>query len=546
MKKYFYAILALFLVTALILPISGFAQPAKKPIEFRWASLMTVSSLDPAQTIGNVMWVAGANLYDTLIFPDPEKVYVPWIADSWKISPDGRKYTFHLRKGISFHDGSEVTAEDVVFSMDRVLTLKEAVVAPQFRKFMKAGTTKAPDKYTVEFNLSERAPQFMGALFLLKIMNKKLIMKNIEKGNYGEFGDYGVKYLISNDAGSGPYTVLEDKQGNYLKLKQFEAYPLEPWKPNSIQIVTTYVIPEAVTEITKLKAGELDMGEWTLPAMALKEFQKNENFTVSEESPDGIWYCAMNTKRPPLDDPNVRKAVAHAWNTEVITSSILVGGKRARGPLPERMRRCADIEYYPYDLEKAKALLKKSKYSAEELKKLELELAGGISERYTNIMLLFNSDLKKLGLNPKIISTTWTDMCQRQQKPETAFHFAIITHVAQVPHPSEYLSYYTKDGWGVPYPPGGMYYYNPRVTEAIEKGNNSLDLEEQTRFYCEAQKLIAEDSPAIFSHTDMRLFPFWRYVKGYKFPVGAEFFHLRFNRFTLDTEDPLYKKNHGG
>jgi hypothetical protein len=88
---------------------------------------------------------------------------------------------------------------------------------------------------------------------------------------------------------------------------------------------------------------------------------------------------------------------------------------------------------------------------------------------------------KKLGLNPKIISTTWTDMCQRQQKPETAFHFAIITHVASVPHPSEFLNYYTKEGWGVPYPPGGMYYYNPKVTEAIEKGNNSLDLEEQNK-----------------------------------------------------------------
>jgi len=385
----------------------------------------------------------------------------------------------------------------------------------------------------------------MGALFLLKIINKKLIMKNLEKGNYGELGDYGVKYFVLNDAGSGPYTILEHKQGNYLKMKQFEAYPLEPWKPNSINTVTTFVIPEAVTEITKLKAGELDMGEWTLPARALREFQTNENFTVSEESPDGIWYCAMNTMRPPLDDPFVRKAVAHAWNTEVIASTILIGGKRARGPLPERMRRCSDIVYYPYDLEKAKDLLKKSKYSAEDLKKLELELAGGISERYNNIMLLFNSDLKKLGLNPKIISTTWTDMCQRQQKPETAFHFAIITHVSQVAHPSEYLNFYTKDGWGIPYPPGGMYYQNPKVTEAITLGNSSLDIEEQNKYYCQAQKLIAEDSPAIFSHTDMRLFPFWRYVKGYKFPVGAEFFHLRFNRFTMDTEDPMFKKNHG-
>ncbi len=544
MKKYSYVVISISLIVCL-LPHFGFAQASKRNIELRWASLMPVATLDPAQMQGNVMWVGGANLYDTLVFPDVEKVYIPWLAESWKISKDGLKYTFSLKKGIPFHDGSELTAEDVVFTIDRVLTLKECTVAPQFRKFTKAGTTRALDKYTVEFNLSGRAPQFMGSLFLLKILNKKEIIKNLEKGNYGEMGDYGVKHLRTHDAGSGPYTVLEHKQGNYLKLKEFEKYPLEPWKPNSINLVSIYVIPEAVTEITKLKAGELDMGEWTLPAKSLKEFQKDKNFTVSEESPDGIWYCPMNTKKPPLDDPYVRKAVAHAWNTEMITSTILAGGKRARGPLPERMRRCADVGYYPYDLEQAKALLKKSKYSADELKKFEMELAGGISERYNNIMLLFNSDLKKIGLNPKIISTTWTDMCQRQQKPETAFHFALITGGAQVSHATEFLNYYTKDGWGIPYPPGGMYYENPKVTEAIIMGNNSLELEEQNKYYCEAQKMIAEDSPAIFSHTDFRLFPFWSYMKGYKFPVGAEFFHLRFNRFTMDTEDPMFKKNHG-
>ena len=282
-------------------------------------------------------------------------------------------------------------------------------------------------------------------------------------------------------------------------------------------------------------------------ARSLKEFQKDDRFFVSEEYPDSIWYCAMNTRKPPLDDVYVRRAVAHAWNTETVTHTILAGGKPARGPLPEGLRGgCTDIPYYPYDLEKAKELLKKSKYSAEELKKFELELAGGISERYNNIMLLFNSDLKKIGLNPKIITTTWPDMCKRQQSADTAFHFAIMTHVAHVPHPNVLLNFYTKDGWGKATPPGGMYYENPKVTEALSTAANFSDRADQNKYYCVAQRLIAEDSPAIFSHTDFRLFPVWRYVKGYKHGVGAENYHLRFNRFTIDTEDPWYKKNHGG
>lgn len=544
MRRYFCFVSPLLVIAVIFSGLTA-AHASKKPINFRWASLMTIASLDPAQPNSTPSFAVIQNLYDTLVYPDVAKGYIPWVAESWKISPDGKKYAFHLRKGVPFHDGTEITAEDVAFSMDRLVTIKESTIAPFFTA-IKSGTTKVLDKYNLEFNLTERSPEFMVSLSLFKIMNKKELLKNKAQGAYGEFGDYGLKYLLTHDAGSGPYIATEHSVGNVFKMKRFEGYPFEKWKPNSIDTVTIYMIPEAVTEVTKLKAGELDMGEYTLPAKSLRELQKDEKFFVNEEYPDGIWYAAMNTTKPPLDDVYVRRAVAHAWNTETITNVILAGGKRVRGPLPESLQGgCTNIPYYPYDLEKAKELLKKSKYSAEELKKFEMELAGGISERYTNIMLLFNSDLKKIGLNPKIITTTWPDMSRRQQKPETAFHFAIHTHVARVNHPIIFLIFYTKDGWGKATPLGGTYYYNPKVTEALNTAANFSDITDQNKYYCIAQKLIAEDSPAIFSHNDFRLFPMWRYVKGYKYPVGADFYQFRFNRFTMDTEDPLFKRNHG-
>jgi peptide/nickel transport system substrate-binding protein len=90
---------------------------------------------------------------------------------------------------------------------------------------------------------------------------------------------------------------------------------------------------------------------------------------------------------------------------------------------------------------------------------------------------------------------------------------------------------------------GGIYYSNPKVTEAVQKGNSATDFGEQKKFYCEAQKLIAEDAPVAFLHDDLRLTPFWKYVKGYKYPVGAMFFEHRFERFYMDTNDPLFLKN---
>lgn len=546
-QRYFSMMMVLFCMTTFLLPDSGLAQPTKKPIELRWVTQQALATLDPMQVTNNPSWSMAPNLYDTLVFPNEEKGYIPWIAESWKVSTDGMKYTFLLKKGIPFHDGTEMTAEDVVFSMERLLTMKQSTVA-QYFKYIKPGTTKALDRYTVEFNLSEKAPQFMAFLFAFRIMNKELILKNKASGPYGEFGDYGVDYLRTHDAGSGPYMAVEHKQGNYFRMKRFEEYSIEPWKPNSIDIVTTYVIPEAVTEATKLRAGELDMGEWTLPAITLKEFQKNENFTVAEELTDGVWIGTMNNKKKPFDDPYVRKAVAHAYNAEVVAARVFGGGKPARGPLPETMRgSCTDIPYYPYDLEKARTMLKKSRYSAEELKGFEIEIGEvGGNEQHTNTLLMLYSDLKKIGLNAKIVSTTWVNICQRARKPETAFHLAFQTQYAKLHHSIEFLTYYTEDGWGATYPLGGMYYSNPKVTEAIKTASNFSSIEEQRKYYCVAQKQIAEDSPIIFSHTVLRFFPFWRYVKGYKYPAGCEFYQLRFNRFTMDTEDPMFKKNHGG
>lgn len=260
----------------------------------------------------------------------------------------------------------------------------------------------------------------------------------------------------------------------------------------------------------------------------------------------GYWTCHMNTTKPPLDDPYVRKACAHAWNTSVVTNSILAGGKPGRGPLPEVLRGgCSDIVDYPYDLEKAKELLNKSKYSAEELKKFELDMPGGVSERFTSIYLMFYSDLKKIGLNPKVITTTWPAASQRQQKPETAFSFSLMTGSAKIPHPLEFLTYYTKAYWGRAYPPGGMYYSTPKVEEALKTASTFSNVEEQNKYYCIAQRQIAEDCPAIWSHDDFRLVPRARYVKGYQYPVGCEYFQFRLDRYYMDTEDPLFKKNHG-
>lgn len=514
-----------------------------KPVELRYGISMEIATLDPNSQTNDFEYIVASNLYDTLIYPDNEKGYIPWLAESWTTSPDGEKFTFKLKKGVPFHDGSEITAEDVAFSMERLVNMGAATST--YFKSINPGSTKVLDKYTVEFNLTKRDPSFMQALFLFKIMNKKVLMQNKIEGKYGQFGDYGFKYLQNNDAGSGPYKVIDHKFGNLLRMERFEKYPFVQWKKNSIQNLSFHIIPEMVTLATKLKAGDLDMGASTVPVYTQKELKNDKNFVIQEDFIPAPWFIIMNNKKKPLDDVYVRKAIAHAYDFKTVTTQIEAGGKPLHGPLPDEFAKgCTDVVRYDFDLEKAKEMLKKSKYSEDELKKIEMEIAAVAgSERFKSIALHLSTNLKKIGLNLNVKAVRWPDICQFQRKPETAFHMVVFYQMPKIPHAHQILVFYTPEGWGTPYPAGGIYYNNPKVTELIEKGNNTFDQNEQRKYYCQAEKIIAEESPVIFSHTSLRLFPFWRYLKDYNYPVGAMYFDLRFERLTMDTEDPMFKKN---
>ena len=537
------------LALGMLFVLSGFHTGlcATKPIELRWAVNFEVSTLDPNESKTDWDYMVHVNAYDTLVYPDVEKGSAPWLAESWKVSPDGLKYTFYLKKGIPFHDGKEVTAEDVRFSMDRILTVPCAL-APHFTVCMKPGATKALDKYTVEFNLTKRDPSFMDSLLIFKILNKELILKNKGEGKYGEFGDYGAKYLATNDAGSGPFMVSEFKFGNILKMKRFEAYPFRKRRPGSIDLVSISIIPEVVTITAKLKKGELDMCTWSAGEQFLTKLKEDKNFFVDEFYIPTPWTVLMNCMKKPLDCVHVRKAIAHAYDHNQVINNVLSGGKQLQGPLPEAVRGgCTDIKTYAFDLEKAKAELARSKYYAEELKQTPIEIAAVYgSERFKNICLLLGSNMQKIGLNPQIKIVRIVDINQAAGKPETCYHLVLHVQGGRVINPPAILTYYTKESWGTAWLGAGNYYDNPKATEAFNKAKDSLDRAEQKKYYCEAQRLIAEDSPRIWSHETFRQLPRWRYVKGFEIPKWAAlFYELRFENFYIDTEDPLFKKNHG-
>ncbi len=174
--------------------------------------------LDPAIVNTGSSLIAAVNLYDTLVFPSAEEAsgVAGRAAQDWEISDDGMKYTFHLKQGIRFHNGEEMKASDVAYSMDRLLTIGEGY-AYIFSNYLEPGSTVAVDDYTVEFHLKQAYGPFLNALIRLFIVSEKEVREHTEaSGNYGENGDYGRGYLLTHDAGSGAYKAVELVQQDYF------------------------------------------------------------------------------------------------------------------------------------------------------------------------------------------------------------------------------------------------------------------------------------------------------------------------------------------
>lgn len=502
----------------------------------RWGVVMDVPSLDPVYQTNNWEYVNAVNIYDGLVWPDVTEGVTPWIAESWAISDDARTYTFTIKPGIKFHDGSEMTAEDVAFSMIRMLTMNGPAAA-SFRTMSAAGV-ETVDEHTVSFTLNEPDSAFLKALLTFKIVNKDLVMANLAEGTYGEFGDYGAAFLQSHDAGSGPYMVELHKPGELVRLTRFDDYSMTPWNPDAPGVVEFQITPEMATVGTKLRAGEIDIADWSLPISVQEPIQEDERFAHDVSEMPTAWFVIMNNAKPPLDDIHVRRAVAHAYDSATVVNFILGAGGPLAGPVPSVMLPgCEGIRTYEFDLEAAKAELAQSKYSAEELAAFSLEVAAVAgSERFNNIALSLAMNLKQIGLPTEVKAVRWADIGQAQTKPETAYNFVVFYDGAKVPDPNVFLVYYTKAGWGDAFPPGGMYYENPKVTELVETGIQSTDVAVQSESYCEAVKLIAEDSPSVFSHTDVRQTTYWNYVDAYGDGGGALFYDLRFENWRIDPD----------
>lgn len=343
---------------------AGDGQTVQTPSAAEKVMRVSVSGtpkIDPAVGMDYSSCIALVNLYDSLVFPGDDGSVKPMLAEKWDVDESGLNYTFYLKKGVKFHNGNEVKAADVVFSMKRLMTIGEGYA------YLFTGVVKditASDDYTVKITLEKTFGPFVGTLSRLYVLNENEVMQNVKKeGSYGEFGDYGREWLITHDAGSGPYIAKELQQQGYLYAIKFNDY-FTGWDKDAPDAIRLIDNTEGATIRTMMGNRELEITDMWQSTENLQAMSKIPGVSIAVYSTGSIQNMMLNTKKAPTDDVNFRKAISYLFDYKMISDKIFPQSPVAKGlACSTTPGHKADIFQYSFDPAKAKEYLQKSKYA---------------------------------------------------------------------------------------------------------------------------------------------------------------------------------------
>jgi len=539
--------LFLVLVASLVLILScgGYTQQEVKVIRQTntWPCY-----IDPAVGSDYTSSITLLNLYDSLVFPNPDGSVKPWLAKGWEISGDGLTYTFELVPGVKFHNGDELTADDVVFSLERIMTIGEGY---GYLFTTSVEGAKTLEKYKVQFTLKNAFGPFLGALTRLYILDKNQVMANIQKeGPYGEFGDYGKGWLVTHDAGSGPYKVKEMKTQEHFLMEKFNDYWAGWENKDAPQYVKESGTIEAITVRTLISRGELeitDSRQTSENLAALDQLPNTEVFTLLEGEVQNIM---LNNKKPPTDDIHFRKALAYCIDYQQIIDKIFPGS-RSSGPIASGTPGYnPNLKLYTLDLAKAEEELKQSPYYGKlDQYPIEIIWPGGTKDR-EKVALMVQANAAKLGIKVNVVKMTWPSIVDIVSKLETSPHGVIISVAPHYAEAGSLLwSRYHSSSCGTW--EQGEWLQNPEIDAMIEDAIATIEQKERFQKYYVIQEKIVELCPTIWINetaikqayrSDYVVFPAAEAVKQGKLynPNSGYNFYFRDFKVTPEKAQPPY------
>jgi peptide/nickel transport system substrate-binding protein len=415
------------------------------------------------------------------------------LAESWEVSEDGKKITFHLRKDVKWHDGRPFTSADVMFGYKTITSPN--IPTAYAEDYLQVSKAEAPDDYTfIAYYDKPFAPALGSWASSLPVLPKHLLEgKDITKSE-----------LSRHPIGTGPYRFVEWKTQERIILKANpEYFEGKPW----IQRYVFRVIPDTATQFLELKAGGIDQMALT-PIQYLKQTNTAEfkrNFQKFKFLANGYTYLGYNLQRELFKDIRVRRAIAHAIDkNEIIRGALLGLGKPATGPYkPGVWAHNPNVRKYEYSTEKAKELLKQAGWTDtdgdgildKDGKKFEFTIVTnqGNSQRKKALEII-QERLKGVGIKVKPRIIEWAsfikEFINKREFDATILGWALS------PEPDQYDIWHSSKTGEAEF--NFITYKNEEVDRLLEKGRRTFDIEERKKAYYRIQEILAEEQPYCF------------------------------------------------
>ncbi|MDR3265211.1 MAG: ABC transporter substrate-binding protein [Synergistaceae bacterium] len=429
-------------------------------------------------------------LYDTLIFMDNEGNVSPGLAESWEFL-SGTDYKFNLHKGVKFHNGDEMKAVDVQYSMMRATTDAGAKIATYSQNVK---DVEIVDDYTVIVHLKKTDYSFFSSL--THCWGSVTSKKATEAA-----GDtYGM-----NPVGTGPFKLVSWQKGNKYVLERFDDY----WGPKpKYKTLEVRSVPEPTSRTIALETGEADIA-FPIVHNDLKRVGENEKLVLYRRPQNSTTYVGFNVTKKPFDDVNVRQGISAALDVVGIQAASYRGVGKVPGSLvPSAVKYSINDEVPPHqqDVEKAKKMLADAG-----VKDLKIEIWTNERKERVDSATIIQAQLEEIGIKSEIKVLEWGAYLNGLM--EKSHDLFILGWVSTVPDPNFAISGLLEtSAIGAS---NYTFYSDPKLDELLDKGRGFPDGDERAAVYREMQLYINERVPMIYLHNDESIAGTQKTVKGF-------------------------------
>ncbi len=447
--------------------------------------------LIPGVNNQNPTLIAAGKIFQGLLAFSPRLEPLPSLAKSWDVGDDKLTYTFHLQEGVKWHDGRPFTAEDVVFSI-----MKFAMeVSPRARAIlarMKDGA--APDPLTVRFTLDKPFEPF---LLMFDASTLPMMPKHLYEGT-----DYRTNPANQHPVGTGPFKFTEWRRGNYIRLDRFGEY----WKPDQpyLDAIVYQIVPDSQSRALALQTGQATLSESNdIEPFDVPRFRAQPNLEVETSGWEyfaPLLHMEINCRVAPLNDPRVRRALAHAIDRTFIAQHLWFGvGKPATGPFTASTRFYdASAQMPKYDPATAMAMLDAAGLKAgpggTRFKMKHLVLPYG--EVWTRLSEYLKQSLHKVGVELVLESTDAGSWASRMAAwdYETSinflYQFGDPTLGVERLYVSSNIKHVTFTNTGG--------FSDPKVDDLFAAGRDGATAEARAKAFSEVQRVLIDQMPNVW------------------------------------------------